>query len=268
MGTTRAETIILFLLEFVGLACAVYGLWFQYVINLSLTGILYCSLWYVLSFASHLLGLISIIMEQWETDEMKAESQELLQHHFLTSWLGVVVGYPLMVTYTWMQLYPTLLAQAHLLFAVIPVLTLIGQSYYGIVRTTQVCTILTSVSHLTLCYLAGDFWGVSSAIAMWFNVLALSTPTKYHIWAFNSREVFVVGLVITSILMNNSILNMARGITITVKLGWDAGLQYFWWSVDTTTATERNKIFCICIFYIQMTFSLLISRIIITPNMP
>lgn len=210
MTVSRTETIILGILEFVGLCAAIYGLWFQWVNGLDKIGMFYCFVWYVLGAISFLLGLISIAFERVESEEdPKGDSQVILQYHYLTGWLSVVVGYPLMVNYTWLMLYPTMLAHLHLLLSIIPLMTWLGQSSYGIVRTTQLCTTIACISHFFVCFLAGDIWGWISAIVMIVNTIALSTPTKYHVWAFNSRELFVIGLVATSVLMNFSIVGLS-----------------------------------------------------------
>jgi len=201
------ETLILATLEFAGLCISIYGLWFQYVAKISLTGIFYCSVWYVFCGISQFLGVLSIVLEHTE-DPLKGNFQVVLQYHYLLAWLAVVIGYPLMVTYTWMMYYPSVLAQLHLSLAIIPLVAWIAHSGDGIVKTTQICTGIAAFSQGYLCWLADDSWGTNTAYVMAVNIIALSLPTRFHIWEFSSRELFIIGLVITSWMMNNSITQM------------------------------------------------------------
>lgn len=204
----RTETVILAILEFIGLIVAIYGLWFQYVSNVTLAGIVYCTVWYIFGGISHLLGIVSICLENME-DELKGDSQAVLQFHYLTGWLSVVVGYPLLVTFTWMMLKPgALLAQLHLVLAIIPMFAFLGQQGHWILRTTQICIGFVAVSHFVICWMAKDMWGLAAIGTMVINIAALSTPTKYRLWAFNSRELFIIGLVVTSVLLNLSIVKL------------------------------------------------------------
>ncbi|ODM99846.1 hypothetical protein Ocin01_06839 [Orchesella cincta] len=203
------ETTILAILEFLGVCISIYGLWFQYVMNVSLTGILYCSVWYVLCGVSQLLGVISIILEQTE-DPLKGNFQSVLQYHYLLAWLAVVIGYPLMVTYSWITYYPSVLGQLHISLAIIPLVAWIAHSGNGIVKTTQLCTGLAALSQGYIAYLAGDFWGICTAHVMAVNIVALSLPTRFHLWEFSSRELFIIGLVVTSWFMNTSITEMPK----------------------------------------------------------
>jgi len=205
----RSEAVILAILEFVGLFVAVYGLWFQYVSNVTVTGIFYCTVWYIFGGISHLLGIVSICLESTE-DELKGDSQAVLQFHYLSGWLSVVVGYPLMVTFTWMMLMPayTMYAQVHVMLAILPLIAFIGQRGDWILTSTQVCIGIVTISHFVACYRVWDIWGMSAGVVMLLNITALSTPTKYHVWAFNSREMFIIGLVVTSVLLNMSIVNL------------------------------------------------------------
>lgn len=206
----RTETIILAILEVFGLFGVFYGIWFQYANNLSLVGIFYCSVWYILRATSYILGLASIVVEiMEEDDETAAGSQTLLEYHYLLAWLSLVIGYPLLVTYTWTLLNPTILAQLHLLLAIIPVIAFIGRTKDGIIRTTQICTGITAVSHFVLCYSVGDVWGWTGAVVMFINNIILSTPTRYHIWIFNSRELLIIGLLTATFLSNNSIIMLS-----------------------------------------------------------
>ncbi|CAL8125165.1 unnamed protein product [Orchesella dallaii] len=148
------------------------------------------------------------VLEQTE-DPLKGNFQSVLQYHYLLAWLAVVIGYPMMVTYTWVMYYPSALCHLLISLAIIPLVAWIAHSGNGIVRTTQICTGITAAAQGYICYLAGDVWGISNAYVMTVNIVALSLPTRFHIWEFSSRELFIIGLVITSWLMNNSITEMA-----------------------------------------------------------
>lgn len=220
MLVNRTESVILGILEFIGLIVSLYGLWFQYVSNVTLAGVIYCSVWYLFGACAHITGLVSIFLEATE-EELKGDSQTVLQFHYMLAWLAVIVGYPLMVTYTWIRLHPTPLAQLHLILSALPIVFLIWKNSQLVVRSTQVCLGLAIASHFWICFKAGDPWGMLSAVMMVVNTVALSVPTHYHIGAFNSRELFTIGLVITSIFLNKSIQNLGRFPAPEIKVKID-----------------------------------------------
>lgn len=79
-----------------------------------------------------------------------------------------------------------------------------------IAKSTILSVTLAFLSHLYICVLAEDYWGVVSAISMGLNLVTLSIPVRYSWYDITAREAFAAGVGVSSFIFS---LTMGRIIT-------------------------------------------------------
>jgi len=169
--------------------------WFIYV---------YDAMWFVLAFISSLLGLVGMLTSKWVGEKSK-KAQWTMQHHYLFAWLAIVVGYPCLVTHSWMAYYQSPIAHVHAALSAIPLVAWMRRKNVMIAKSTILAIVLAFLSHFYICFLADDYWGVVAAVSMALNLLSLSIPTRYSCWDITSREAFAAGVGISSFIFTMTV---------------------------------------------------------------
>jgi len=190
-------------------------------------------------------------MELWE-DFTKEEGSNpsmrplhLLQYHYFFAWLGILVGYAGIVTQMWMVYYPLRLShvtlehnsllklnclisdlqlvstdkqlvtcnlQMHLAIIGVPMIAWLKRKTTAIVVTTQFITIITTVSHAYISFVASNYWGLGGSFLMGLQILSMSLPLRYSFLFsdFSTREVAILFSAANSFLFTKSIEQAAK----------------------------------------------------------
>jgi len=210
---------VLALLETLAIASCCYGL-YELGAGISVfgnVGFAYGSCWFAIGASSNLCGLFALyLMYFGPEDEISRGSQFWVQYHYLLAWLTIVLGYPTYLTLIWMVHYPSPYIHLHLILAIAPLIAWMNRRTRAIVFTTQLVSVFGIISHIWISILTKNRWGLGGAGLMIMNVAALSIPTKYNIWGFSSRELYVIGLAGTSFIFSQQV---AQTIVTPAKVG-------------------------------------------------
>ncbi|OXA46539.1 uncharacterized protein LOC110856399 [Folsomia candida] len=211
---------VLSVLELVAIVSCGYGL-FALSSGIHLFGSLglaYGSLWFLLGATSNICGLVGLYLMMYGPVEQAARgSQPWIQYHYLLAWLTIVLGYPTFLTMIWLAHYPSPYDQLNLVLALLPLLAWAKRRTKTIVLTTQIVSGIAILSHIWICVVASQIYGLIGAGIMIINVTALSIPTKYNLWGFSSREMYVIGLSITSAIFAQEVSTMVKGGVVHVS---------------------------------------------------
>ncbi|ODM96532.1 Glycine--tRNA ligase beta subunit [Orchesella cincta] len=192
--------------------------WFLYV---------YDVLWFLLGFISSLMGLTGMIFSR-VFGEQDWKTQWTIQHHYLFAWLAIVVGYPCIVTHSWMAYNSSPIAHVHAALSAIPLVAWMRKKNVMIAKSTIIAVAMAFLSHFYICYLAGDSWGVVAAASMGLNLVSLSVPVRYSFWDITAREAFVAGvgfstfiftMTVGRILTNDNYESQTEGLAPKLKRG-------------------------------------------------
>jgi len=169
--------------------------WFIYI---------YDVLWFVLAFISSLLGLCGMLTSKI-FGEQDRKALWTMQHHYLFAWLAIVVGYPCLVTHSWLAYQQSPIAHVHAALSAIPLVAWMRRKTVMIAKSTILAIALAFLSHFYICFMADDYWGVIAAVSMGLNLLSLSTPTRFSLWDISSREAFAAGVGISSFIFTMTV---------------------------------------------------------------